>query len=375
MRAAWLVLLAGCFDPKPAAHLACELPDHWCPPPQTCGANGFCNGGDTMPPVDAGLPEGNLVFVTSETIIPGTQMNPAIIAAADAECQMLGPRLRDGTYVAWLGATPAEAKARITATTGWARPDGLPVAYSLDELFAGNVYYPPRIDDNKRDAPAQRDLTYVGTQLPVPPDSCGTTNTQLRYGVPDGDINTWRERGDVRACLDEFWLYCFEVDRTAQIARPVLDSSMLYAFVTANAYPIGSSIDDLDADCQSEAGALAPRVFKAFVAPSNKTPKSRFGGSTKAWTRMDGVEVAPADLSQLIAPISVTAADAQLQVLVASGAPDLDQNAGSNCLNWTSTSMTEDATQGDSTHSDKQAFEGRGGTCDMPQHFYCLEAP
>jgi hypothetical protein len=377
MRAAWLILATGCFDPKLAPHLRCATPDNWCPPPQMCGGDGYCNGGSqTMP--DGGLPEGNVMFVSSETFTPGAGSNNALEPAASQKCQQLGNRLRTGTYVAWLGISSGDAASRIAPVPGWGRPDGKPFATSLGDVMNDHIYYPPRIDDSFADAPLVHLQTPVATGLPVPPNaSCDTIGNVIMFGAPDGDMTSWRNTGDVYPCTDAFYLYCFETDRTTPVAAPQLDPSLLYAFVTSSSYDLSIGLGGLDLACQNEGSGLGSRVFQAFVATTLGSARDRFQPSTKSWSRLDGVVIASPSLERFEAPLSTTAAGASLAVRPAIGAPNANSVAkNTNCSDWTQDAAGMNVLLGDSTRSDSQAFAGTlGDTCNNPQYLYCLESP
>src|SRR5262249_51805460 len=148
MRAAAL-LLAGCFGPRIARGLPCTS---WCPPPETCGEDGFCGGGPGLDgsamPDGSGLPETNLIFTTSLPVfVPSTYSSVMLaLSGADAACQTIGETIRPGTYGAWIGTTGQSPGSRSMATTGWVRPDGMPVATNPADFDMGQLYYPPRID-------------------------------------------------------------------------------------------------------------------------------------------------------------------------------------------------------------------------------------
>jgi hypothetical protein len=376
MRALAIVVLAGCFDPKFAAHLKCASPDNWCPPPQTCGANGFCgggSGGDDAGP-DGGLPEVNLVFTTSEPMTFGGLTNAAIVTMADAKCQMLGTKLRPGTYIAYLSTDPGISNARLPTIGSWARPDGRVFTTSVNNLGAQNeIFYPSRLDDDRADVVGLRMETAVATRLPAS-DGCTGGNNNVVIGSADGDTVSWRGITETRTCQTDLYVYCFETDRTASALPPVLDPGLLYAFVTNGVYAINHGIDELDADCRNAATAAGlTRNFRAFVAPTGASANSRFKGSTKPWTRLDGVIVAQPDLMELVAPIAIDETMARSHGNVAFGAnsPSTPGSDATNCMSWGSGMGTS---AGLSTRSSDKAFSGSAITCSSAQ-LYCLEIP
>jgi len=376
MRVLAIIVLAGCFDPRLTAHLQCAQPDNWCPPPQACGADGFCaggNNGNAAP--DAGLPEANIVFTSSDTINADNMTNADIEVMANQKCQTLGTKLRPGTYIAWLDTAPGNAAARLPSNVSWVRSDGRPFTTSAIALGSqGQAFYPPRLDDGGADVVGLRMETAVMTQLP-PSDGCNGFDNTVVIGSPDAESPEWLDSSG-RVCDSDLYLYCFETDRTSMILPPPLDPQQLYAFVTSTEYALGNGIGELDTACQTAATAagLGTRTFLAFVAPTGAAASSRFQGSAKSWSRLDGVIVADRDLSELAAPISIDENVAHLHVDVAFGAssPTAPGTDLTNCMNWGST--TAGISVGQSTRSSAQAFFGSPAAC-TPAHLYCLEVP
>jgi len=378
MRALAIVVLAGCFDPKLAAHLKCAQPDNWCPPSQTCGADGFCGGGSGLggDAGDGGLPASNLVFTSSEPLNLGSMTNAAIIAMADDKCQMLGTKLRAGTYIAWLGTDPSSAATRLPANVSWARVDGKPFTSSIAALQTEfQVLYPARIDDDGADVPGARNNTAVVTQLP-PSDGCTGSHNTVVVGRADGDTPDWYDETAGLTCETALYLYCFETDRRVSTPPPVLDPGVLYAFVTSGANSLAGGIGALDNACQAAAdGASLGRTFRAFVAPSGASASSRFTPSPKPWSRLDGVIVANPDLSGFLAPLSMDEMGMHLHVDVAFGAnsPTTPGSDANNCANWTGSGSIA---VGKSTRSSAQAFSSPTSTSACTSAFlYCLEVP
>jgi hypothetical protein len=376
MRALVLVGVAGCFNPRLAAHLQCEAPDNWCPSPMTCGADGTCGGGaggDDGGP--SGPPEGNLVFTSSEFIILSSYPTTAeIFAAADAKCNMLGQKLRaGGAYMAWLGTTMTEAADRLPAKPGWGRFDGAPVVTSVADLKAAKLLYPNRFDDDHADVPMLRVETDIAS---VFSPNC-SPNNDVSVGKADGDGKQWWNWSSL-PCSDPLYLYCFETDRDAAVPAPQLDSSLLYAFVTANQYPASGGPTMLDRHCQDEADAAnLSRTFRALVATTTGSARSRFTPSTKAWTRLDGVIIAQPALNQLTAPLTVTPAGAHLDAFAFTGAQDPTRMATttSSCSDWTASASAQTPSTGYTARSDSASFfDGFGATC-AAAYLYCLEVP
>jgi hypothetical protein len=94
---------------------------------------------------------GNYAFVTSAKRMPA-QIGG--LTGGDAWCNELAAAVPlPGTYVAWLSAMGFDAETRVRATNarGWSRPDGMPFADTIDDIVAGNVLYPLRLDETGSD--------------------------------------------------------------------------------------------------------------------------------------------------------------------------------------------------------------------------------
>jgi hypothetical protein len=94
----------------------------------------------------------NFMFVTSVRVVPGSLGG---LDGGDIECQTLaGAAQLRGRFVAWLstdGPPAVNAASRLGSSRGWVRPDGLPVADTLDSLERATFYYPPRVDETGHD--------------------------------------------------------------------------------------------------------------------------------------------------------------------------------------------------------------------------------
>jgi hypothetical protein len=267
------------------------------------------------------------------------------------------------------------ALTRLPSNVSWVRSDGRPFTISAIDLGSQNqVLYPPRLDDDGADVVGLRMDTPVATQLP-PSDGCNGTNNTVVIGSPDANAPEWLVNSS-RVCDSDLYLYCFETDRTSIVSPPLRDSGQLYAFVTNSEYALGNGIGELDTDCQmaATAGGLGMRTFRAFVAPTGMAAQSRFLGSAKSWSRLDGVVVANRDLSELIAPISFDETGALFHVDVAFGAnsPTTPGADTINCANWGGSTAT---TVGQSTRSSAKAFSGASTASCASAHLYSLETP
>jgi hypothetical protein len=149
-------------------------------------------------------------------------------------------------------------------------------------------------------------------------------------------------------CSSKARLYCFGVDRQAQVAvTPVVGR---YAFMTHSTWTPGGGIATADALCQQEASAAAlPGTYKALLAPTGASAASRFDTSGLPWIRPDGTPIAPtADMffsppqNLFDVPPNVSADGAiyfgATGVWSGAAMPTTVGRGATNCTNWLSNS-------------------------------------
>jgi hypothetical protein len=118
----------------------------------------------------------------------------------------------------------------------------------------------------------------------------------------------------------------------------------------------GGGIASADALCQSEATtAKLPGTYKALLAPTNATAASRFNTNGLPWVRSDGILIAPTASAFFTTTLFDAApnisADGILHYgnrAIWSGAanPTTPGTAAANCVNWTSSSVSQIGTAG-----------------------------
>jgi hypothetical protein len=337
-----LVLAAGCFHPDPPSGLAC---DDWCPPPEQC-IRGVC----------ALAPSPNKMFVSSTTAVASM----LDLAKADELCTTTahGAGLR-GNYIAWLSTANESAKDRLARTSprGWVRTDGKPFADTVEDIVAGNVFYPPRLDERQVD---RSDITEVATGTTAAGvasaytcnDFDGSMGGMISVGLLDADAPLWTELANVPiSCSGNVHLYCFGISNEISLEKPAPEGKL--AFLSAKDYR--SVLSDLDAGCTNEARAHGlTQSFVALVAPTGQSAMSRTQGGP--WSRLDGVIVTE-DLAKFDAPLSVKLDGTHERASTWFGAPTpLSTGMDSeNCTNWTATATTTPHL-GDSVRSSRSAF-------------------
>jgi hypothetical protein len=280
-----------------------------------------------------------------------------------------------------------DAKDRLVGARGWVRTDGLPFADTVADLLAGQVYYPPRLDefgnavDPLTQVAAGTESDGTGWADLMCDDWTGTATGDAQIGMAYGGSGIWTNWGS-HACSVSSNLYCFGTDHAKAVE--IEPQSGRIAFVSLSAFLPGKGIESADALCRTEAAnASLAGTFKALVATDSATAASRFSGRGPTWVRPDGIPIASTADDFLsgglpIASISLTA-DAQSYMSnygVWSGFNAVNELPGADmtCDDWAATT------------SDRHGRGGRSGTtspyfvgqdsnqCDATWiHIYCLE--
>ena len=291
-------------------------------------------GVDAPPPITA-----NVMFVTSES---HTLDLDGDRTRADAWCTELATagHLPDNTYVAWLSKTDATAGERLrgTAARGWVRPDGKPIANGIEELIAGSMFYPPRVDERSRDLGDLETLVATGTtHYGNAYETCGDLGDPgmlVLRGLADAEGTLWTETSGGSCTPSK--IFCLGTAKTEQVTVPK-PAVVRRAFVSAGTILVGAGRTAFDTLCTTEAtNASLPGDFLAAVASTGDSIASRFPAGGAAWTRVDDVETLSGDFATMAAPIDLDAGGNQRIVAIAAGA-DAFTKPGTNastCANW-----------------------------------------
>ena len=351
---------------------------------------------DAIPPSpDVTVPSGvpNLLFVTS-TMYTG---NLGGLAGADATC---AARARaaglPGTFVALLSTSTVNARDRLGQSSGWARPDGRPVADTQADLFAGRLLYPPKLDEFGKTVPpwflGKTETTF--SQAHTGSRSDGTVD-------PDNTCKDWRSQEEAvwsshgmpeasnGTALVEGWglcsgqtgrLYCLAVDNQARVAAQA-PAGTRKVFVSAADFDPSTGLQGADALCAREASAARlSGTFVAYLASAGGTAASRLGTEGAPWARTDSVLVveSAADLAtaRLLAAIDVTAAGQKVSRGVWTGSESPTAPATRDCYGWTSRSSIDRGLVAVANYSGPGAFHNgqTGVPCDREGlGVYCFE--
>ncbi|MDB4955753.1 MAG: Flagellar hook-length control protein FliK [Myxococcales bacterium] len=334
---------------------------------------------------DGAALQANRVFVTS------TRQTPALggLAGADAMCQARATAAGlPGTYVALLSTTATNAKDRLALARGWVRSDGLPFADSPASLFAGQVFYPIRLDENGTDIGGfESSMTYAFTATSEGGvytgggDCGGFTSTAMNTtgGITFAGTSAWTSTVTM-ICNQSLRLLCFGVDRSVPVIAPIVQGRIAFL---STVWMTGSGIVGADARCTTDATAAGlPGTYHALLATSTASATSRFVTTGARWVRPDGVVVVdPASTlatgAAALASINVTAAGsyvAQFLVDTGASATNVAGTNASTCSDWTSVATNQFPSAGIGYESGAPAFFYTTNRCSDPAaRVYCFQ--
>jgi len=337
----------------------------------------MASGGEDGGVGDSSPPAPNIVFTTSTTHNAdlGGLSGADDICAERAQAAGLA-----GTYRAWLSTSTVNAIDRLGNASGWVRPDGKPVLNSAADIASSALFYPPRLDEFGNDlGVGHYVMTATGLDGKRRTDSSYTTCGDFTSAVgswleggPASSDTVWFTLGASFFCAEEASLYCFGIDRTAQVT--VTPATGRHAFMTTDFWTPGGGLDTADSLCQSEATAAGlPGTYKALLASSGATAASRFDTSGETWIRSDGIPVTStasaffsASMFDVEPNMSANGHDHFTGYLIWSGAATMT-TAGSDattCGNWLSTSGTGNGGESGDTSATRFFGDWGGGPTD-----------
>jgi hypothetical protein len=335
----------------------------------------------------------NVIFVSSTTF---PTANLGGVTGADAQCQTLAQSaaLR-GTFIAYLSTTTTAASLRLASARGFVRTDGRPVADTVPQLAAGNIWYPVELDERGRlvnTAPAVlTGSTSTGT-LSVGSTCTDWTSADIADpgGAAAGNLHAgyagWQS-SDKLSCggAGGYRLYC--VQTTEHVAVSPAPVQGRVAFVTSSSWSPGGGLASADRRCQTDAAqAGLSGTFLALLSTSVASAASRFSLTGSPWVRPDGVAAFSQALDlgtfTTIAPI-VVAADGvthlgNVSVFNGSTATTLAGTTATTCNDWTNPdaglSAATVSRTGLTHNADGSTVWGlTEAQCNVPSLLYCLQ--
>ncbi len=320
------------------------------------------------PGTDGGAITNNVVFVTSGTLlVPATSAD--ILTAGDALCATAATSGHlPGTFVAWLSTQTTSARDRLAGAHGFVRPDGKPFGDTITDILAGTMYYPPDLDEHG---------AFLSANVATGVDNDGTLgmtcdshpNDTTWIGLSDSTTGHWSHNDD-EPCSIRYHLYCFQIDRSAPLAKPAETGRL--AFLSTTKFASGGGLSAADALCTTDAN-LPARTFRALVATEGIQPFERFGHGLQ-WVRPDGAVVSKT-LTSLEAPITQTLDGAYIADQVFTGTDSLTATgAGHDCNNWSSVASADEGVISLSGFADIGKSIGTYlDSCTRPSRLFCLE--
>ncbi|MDB4958753.1 MAG: Flagellar hook-length control protein FliK [Myxococcales bacterium] len=336
-----------------------------------CGRFGFEPTGTSG---DAPAARTNIAFVTSTTHVPGTFTS---VADADAICMARASEANlSGTFVAFLSTGTTAARDRLAGSRGWSRTDGKPFADRLEDLFAGRIYYPLRLDEHGLDIGTTGQYVATGSRGDgtdgADCNGFAGSGTTMIVGNATGTTGFWADVNTV-SCAMSARLYCFEVGRTQPLVfQPTTGRR---AFVTEQLFTVGGGLAAADALCTSEVQlASLTGSFHALLPTMTASAASRFALTGPTWVRLDGIPLADTPLAFMSAtvraPLNLSSIGSYDLGLVYTGG-NLLAPASGTCADWTTT--TSNTTLGRRSLTDGGFLNTTGSPCNAPYSIFCLE--
>jgi hypothetical protein len=263
------------------------------------------------------------------------------------------------------------------------RTDGFPFADRVDDLVAGKIYAPLRLNERGED------VGTTGAEVASGTGSDGTLYSGhncsdytdagglILWGLASGTTEQWTAANAPDECNIALRLYCFGTSSSQPVPAP-RPMSGRFAFVSVANFS-GGGIASADAACGIEASAAGlPGSYLALLATTTASAGSRFSLTGPAWVRVDGGPLAESALAFMSGNfrngLSQTANGryVALYILTGTGPGGLLSQAATmaeTCNDWTTTSGT--SVVGHSGRSDAALYYYGPGNCIRP--FYCLQ--
>ncbi len=347
--------------------------------------------------VTANFSPPNHVFVTSASFVPGSLGG---LSGADGMCATAAMGKVPGTnWVAWLSSSTVDASSRLVvgknaangAARGWVRTDGRPFADTVSGLTSGQIFYPPRIDENNNDTGGVLVASGTlanGTKSTSSLTTCGdwaSTAGSLQVGEADGSSTNWTQQG-AAGCGGAIRLYCFSVDYAVPVTPPKAPTGSRLSFLSTGTFSPGTGVTRGTADtlCTNEASAAGlSGTFLAFMATSTSAASSRFSSATP-WYRTDGVQLvaAGADLFasspyKALATWNVSANGMTYFGYSFTFTGGNDQNTAAtttiDCNDWSDGTTSFNGNRGDASLSAYWFHDGQLPCNYTGVHVYCLQ--
>jgi len=324
--------------------------------------------GDGAPPANV-----NIMFTTSTVQAPGTLGSTA---AADTLCRERAAAAGlPGTFIAFVSDSTSDLRARLGTARGWVRPDGAPVADTLDSLLATIIFYPPTLDEFTLPIPLQTTSVATATEMGGQFSGLGctdwtSTTASTTYGIAyAGDLQLVTTGSTGRTCDTPMHLYCVGTDHNTPVAPapPTGKRAFLYFGFTP-----GGGLAAADAACAADATMYGiPGSFRALLATTTATAASRFAIAPRY--RLDGARFT-ADFDVIDTPLRLQANGMYASAAVWFGAPTAFSvgTSQSTCMDWTANG--NNAPVGTTEFATSETFDSSlQFSCSQALGLYCIE--
>lgn len=397
--------------------------------PSLCHANASCIGGASCACNAGYVGDGTTCTKLKHTFVTTTTGTGNLsswvgangqtgLAAADAVCASTATNAGlTGTYVAWMSDASTDAYCRAHGLTGkkatncglgslpvaagpWARPNGTPVAPTIDKLLAPTrqTFFAAG-STSSGDVVTFPQLVWTGTDdtgvyagAACQDWTASVSAVRGAGGEVLGGGQSWTDASPTDPTCDSTGrLRCIEVG--AGPALPSRHPTAKRAFVTSvsgngqlMSWPDANDqagINAADTICQARArfaGYAMASSFKAWMA-SSSSATSRFFG-TGAWARPDGIIIGTSESDlvdgRIAAPIYQTETNAYVAGNAELGAVWTGTSASGSatfnyCSTWTSSSAGSIGTIGRHDTVDSRWLSATTQSCSMDARLYCLQ--
>lgn len=321
------------------------------------------------------------IFVTADAIPMTVNEGNDPIEYFNEECQGRAATAGfEGAYIAWMAAVQNEdVTQRLDGASGWVRPDGKPFAVSVDALLAGEILYPPILDEANVEVPPS---TFVATNVGADglgiENGCSAAdpNFTIPGGIAFGGTDLWTS-GEVGPCGGMHRIYCIGVGPSESVSPPAGMVKGHMIFVSAE-----TSSGNFDFATPTPVCPTKTTRLRATSAESIAEQLERLAGGQMAQPilRFDGVVVARS-VTDFIegawkAPVNVTKPVNYLpgDLSVWTGAQTVTGHsaAGDSCGDW-HTSGADTGVVGVAGAGNTRLIHEERIACGTQAHAYCFQ--
>lgn len=231
----------------------------------------------------------NLVFVSSTSF----QANLGSATAYDAQCNMLASAAGlnnavGNEFIAWVSTSNSSPILRLGAARGFVRPDGVPIADTVNALLNNDALLNPiRVDEYGNDVGDKFVITGTSFDGTVSPSTCvNWTNTAGSFsaGRTTGGPGYWTQLNFVSCSQSSLHIYCFQKTITRMLTP--LRTPGKVAYLTNSKFTPGGGLVAANQLCESSKPAGTGPVRALLATPSTSAVSALHPFNT--YVRVDG---------------------------------------------------------------------------------------